>query len=65
MDIDHPDRDTEVAITVAKSGLEKVDAERIVDIVRALRESGKCEFAPTIRGCIMIAKTLMVRGGLR
>ncbi|MEK6790202.1 MAG: gas vesicle protein GvpN [Deltaproteobacteria bacterium] len=63
MDIDHPDRDTEVAITVAKSGLEKVDAERIVDIVRALRESGKCEFAPTIRGCIMIAKTLMVRGG--
>lgn len=63
LDIDHPNRETEVEITVAKSGLGKGDAERIVDIVRALRESGKCEFAPTMRGCIMIAKTLMVRGG--
>jgi len=28
--------------------------------VRALRDSGKCEFAPTVRGCIMIGKTLKV-----
>ena len=33
----------------------------IVNIVRGLRESGKCEFAPTVRGSIMIAKTLKVR----
>ncbi|MEK7842347.1 MAG: gas vesicle protein GvpN, partial [Deltaproteobacteria bacterium] len=63
MDIDHPDRETEGAITVAKSGLEKEDAGKIVDIVRALRDSGKCEFAPTVRGCIMIAKTLKIRNG--
>lgn len=63
MDIDHPDRETEGAITVAKSGLEKEDAGKIVDIVRALRDSGKCEFAPTVRGCIMIAKTLKIRHG--
>ena len=26
-----------------------------------MRDSGKCEFAPTVRGCIMIAKTLQVQ----
>jgi len=62
MDLDHFDYDTEVAITKAKSKLSKQHAEIIVNIVRGLRESGKCEFAPTIRGCIMIAKTLKVQG---
>jgi gas vesicle protein GvpN len=62
MDLDHFDHDTEVAITQAKSKLSKPHAEMIVNIVRGLRESGKCEFAPTIRGCIMIAKTLKVQG---
>jgi gas vesicle protein GvpN len=61
MDLDHFDYDTEVAITQAKSKLSKKDSEKIVKIVRGLRESGKCEFAPTIRGCIMIAKTLKVQ----
>lgn len=61
MDLDHFDYDTEVAITLSKSKLSKPHAERIVNIVRDLRESGKCEFAPTIRGCIMIAKTLKIQ----
>ncbi|MBI5560918.1 MAG: gas vesicle protein GvpN [Deltaproteobacteria bacterium] len=61
IDLDHPDRDTEVAITVSKSGLGKEDAAKIVDVVRALRDSVKCEFSPTVRGCIMIAKTLRIR----
>jgi len=61
IDLDHFDYETEVAITQAKSKLSKPHAERIVNIVRGLRESGKCEFAPTIRGCIMIAKTLKVQ----
>lgn len=61
MDLDHFDYETEVEITRAKSKLSKKDTERIVNIVRGLRESGKCEFAPTIRGCIMIAKTLKVQ----
>jgi gas vesicle protein GvpN len=61
MDLDHFDYDTEIAITQAKSKLSKKDSEKIVNIVRGLRESGKCEFAPTIRGCIMIAKTLKVQ----
>ena len=58
MDLDYFDYETEVAITQAKSKLSKKDSEIIVDIVRGLRESGKCEFAPTVRGCIMIGKTL-------
>ena len=62
MDLDYFDYETEVAITQAKSKLSRKNAETIVNIVRGLRESGKCEFAPTVRGCIMIAKTLKVQG---
>jgi len=58
MDLDHFDYETELAITKAKSDLPLIEAEKIVNIVRGLRESGKTEFAPTIRGSIMIAKTL-------
>lgn len=58
IDMDYFDYETEIAITRAKSKLSKRDAETIVNIVRELRESGKCEFAPTIRACIMIGKTL-------
>jgi len=58
MDIDYFDYETELQITKAKSNLPYHDAEKVVNIVRGLRESGKTEFTPTIRGCIMIAKTL-------
>jgi len=64
IDLDYFDEETEVAITKAKSGLSRKDAEKIVNIVRELRESGLCEFAPTVRGCIVIAKTLKIRNGL-
>jgi len=61
MDLDHFDYETELAITLAKAKLSRQDTQIIVNIVRGLRESGKCEFAPTVRGCIMIAKTLKVQ----
>ncbi len=60
IDLDHFDRETEVTITEAKSGLTRADAEKIVSVVRDLRESDSCEFSPTVRGCIMIAKTVVV-----
>jgi gas vesicle protein GvpN len=63
LDLDHFDMETEVAITISKTGLDLQDAEKIVLIVRSLRESGVCEFAPTCRGCIMIGKTLRLLGG--
>jgi nitric oxide reductase NorQ protein len=61
MDLDYFDFETEVAIAIAKSRVPQSDAEEIVSIVRALRETGKCEFAPTTRAAIMIAKTVAVQ----
>ncbi|MBI5344837.1 MAG: gas vesicle protein GvpN [Deltaproteobacteria bacterium] len=63
VDLDHPDKETEVAITAAKSGLDKRSSRKVVEIVRGLRDSGKCEFSPTVRGCIMVARTLKIRDG--
>jgi gas vesicle protein GvpN len=59
----HYDRDTEVRITMAKSGLSMSDAERIVDIVRELRGVGVNNHRPTIRACITIARILAREGG--
>ncbi len=61
MDLDHFDYETELSITRAKSKVSEINSAIIVKIVRGLRESGKCEFAPTVRGCIMIAKSIKVR----
>ncbi|MBI4823595.1 MAG: gas vesicle protein GvpN [Nitrospirae bacterium] len=61
IDLDHFDKDTEVAITQAKSNLGEEDSEKVVNIVRGLRESGKCEFAPTVRGSVMIARALKIQ----
>jgi len=57
--LDHYNRETEVAITMAKSGVARDDAEKIVDLVRAYR--ARCEGdgrAPSVRSCIMIARIL-------
>jgi len=61
IDLDHFDRETEIAITEGHSGMSREEAERIVDLVRAFRERGKYEFAPTVRAPIMIAKVTGVR----
>ncbi len=63
LDLDFFDADTEIGITEAKSGIDRADAAKIVSIVRDLRESGVCEFAPTVRGCIMVARAMKVRNG--
>ena len=56
------DRDTEIAITLAKSGISRADAETIVDIVRELRGVGVNNHRPTIRACVAIARILALRG---
>jgi nitric oxide reductase NorQ protein len=63
IDLDHFNKETEIAIIQAKSGLSKKESAKIIDIVRAFRESGKCEYTPSIRSAIMVAKTLKVRKG--
>jgi len=63
VDLGHFDRQTEIQITKAKSGLPTEDAEKIVDIVRELRGVGVNNHRPTIRACIAIAKILAHRHG--
>jgi gas vesicle protein GvpN len=55
------DRDTEIAITMAKSGISRADAETIVDIVRELRGVGVNNHRPTVRACAAIARVLANR----
>jgi gas vesicle protein GvpN len=56
LDLDGFDRETEVAITVARSGLKSAEAGRIVDIVRDFRASREYVQRPTLRASIMIAR---------
>ena len=56
--LDHFDRETEIEITMSKSGLKRQDAETIVNVVRELRDVGVNNHRPTIRACIAIAQIL-------
>lgn len=61
------DRDTEAAITAAKSGIDRKSAEKIVDIVRGLRDYHQTngqehEICPTVRSSVMIATVLKTYG---
>ena len=62
MHLGHFDRESEIDITVARSGIKRSDAEVIVDAVRALRNSGGNSHRPTVRACIMIARILVHLG---
>ncbi|MFH1156628.1 MAG: gas vesicle protein GvpN [Pseudomonadota bacterium] len=59
----HFDRETEVQAAMVRSGLESVDVETIVDIVRELRNTGVNNNRPTIRASIAIARILSSLGG--
>lgn len=61
IELEHYDRETEVEITIARSGIRRDDAETIVDLVRDLRKVGVNNSRPTIRACIAIAKVLTLR----
>ena len=60
LDLDYFDEETEVGIVHSRAQIAFEDAQKIVQIVRGLRDSEVFEFAPTIRGCLMIAKTARV-----
>jgi nitric oxide reductase NorQ protein len=59
--LEYYDRDTEIAITSARSGMSTEDASRIVDVVRDFRASGECEDVPTLRSSIMIARVAAMK----
>jgi gas vesicle protein GvpN len=56
INLGHYDQESEVKITMAKSGIPRDDAETIVAIVRELRGTGVNNHRPTIRACIAIAR---------
>ncbi len=56
IDVDSFDRDTEVAITAARSGMAPEPVGRIVDMVRDFRRSREWTQRPTLRASIMIAR---------
>jgi nitric oxide reductase NorQ protein len=56
INLGHFDRETEVRVAIAKSGLEEQDAETIVDIVREIRGIGVNNNRPTVRASIAIAR---------
>jgi nitric oxide reductase NorQ protein len=63
INVDHYDRETEIEITMSKSGISRKDAAVIVDIIRELRMVGVNNHRPTIRAAIAIARVLAHRGG--
>jgi nitric oxide reductase NorQ protein len=63
IDLEHYDQETEVRIATSKSRLPVADAEKIVSIVRDLRGEGVNGYLPTVRGCIMVAKSVKKHRG--
>lgn len=61
--IHHFDRETEIKIVEARSGIPTGDAKIIIDIIRKLRSMGVNNNRPSIRAGIMIARILAHRGG--
>lgn len=62
VDVNYQDRETEIAITTARSGLPEEEAVRIVDLVRDFRASGEYDQTPTLRACIMIGRVTAMQG---
>ncbi len=61
--LDHHDAETEIAITQAKSGVGQAEARALVRMVREFRALfGGAR--PTIRACIMLARLVVMRGGV-
>ncbi|MDA2930070.1 gas vesicle protein GvpN [Acidobacteria bacterium AH-259-O06] len=60
--LDHYDRQTEIQITMVKSGVSREEAETIVDIVRSLRKAKSDHTTPTVRAAVMLGKVVKLSG---
>jgi nitric oxide reductase NorQ protein len=58
IDMDHPDRELEIAIVKVKSGLAVEAVTPIVDLIRAFRDTGEYGQTPTMRSTIMICRMM-------
>ena len=57
----HLDRETEVRVVMARSGVARSDAEIVVDVIRGLRGVGVNNHRPTVRASIAIGRILANR----
>lgn len=57
--LNYPDKETEIAITMAQSAIDEEKALLIVDIVRSFRNKTMARKKPTVRSSVMIARTVM------
>ncbi|WP_218190979.1 gas vesicle protein GvpN [Enhydrobacter aerosaccus] len=58
IDMGHADRELELAIAAARSGLPPTQVAPIVDMVREFRETGEYDQTPTLRTSIMICRMM-------
>jgi nitric oxide reductase NorQ protein len=61
LELDYCDRNTEVAITRARAGIDEETAGRVVDLVRRVR-GGRAAAQPTLRASIMIGRIVKHTG---
>jgi nitric oxide reductase NorQ protein len=58
IDVEHADRELELAVAAARSGLPPAKVAPIVDMVREFRETGEYDQTPTLRTTIMICRMM-------
>ncbi len=59
--VDYADHETEVAITCAKSGLDRAAASAVVGLVRSLRARRPPKSRPSLRASVMVGRILAYR----
>src|SRR5215813_1003854 len=64
IDVGHADRELEIAIAAARSGLPSAAVTPVVDLVREFRNTGEYDQAPTLRSSLMICR-MMAQEGFR
>jgi len=62
IEVDYPDRNMEVSIAAARTGMPLLAVSKIVDLVREFRESGDYGQTPTMRASLMIARVAVREG---
>jgi gas vesicle protein GvpN len=58
IDVGHADRDLEISVAAARSGLSAAKVAPVVDLVREFRDTGEYDQTPTLRASIMICRVM-------
>ncbi len=58
IDVGHADRELEIAVAAARSGLLQAKVAPIIDLVREFRDTGEYQQTPTLRASIIICRMM-------